>query len=71
MDLARSAEFQLRLSHRHNDGSWSELEARPGHDPAERDPEHYWGASQLFVCRACDEQVRVEVSGDSPSDPPR
>ena len=70
MDLARSAEFQLHLTHRHSDGSWSELEPRPV-DPAERDPEQHWGASQLFVCKACDEQVRVEVSGDSPDDPPR
>jgi hypothetical protein len=70
MDLARSAEFQLRLTHRHSDGSWSELEPRP-HDAAERDPEQRWGASQLYVCRRCDEQVLVETSGDSPSDPPR
>ena len=69
MDLARSAEFQLRLSHRHNDGTWSDLEPRPGHDPAERDPEQRWGASQLFVCRSCDEQVRVETSESS--NPPR
>jgi len=71
MDLARSAEFQLRVTHRHNDGSWSDLEPRPDHDPAAHDPEQRWGGSQLFVCRTCDEQVRVETTGDSPSDPPR
>jgi hypothetical protein len=70
MDLARSAEFQLRLSHRHTDGTWSDLERRPGHDPAERDPEQHWG-SQIFVCPSCDEQVRVETAGESPLDPPR
>jgi hypothetical protein len=68
MDLARSAEYQLRLTHRHNDGSWSELEPRETHDPATRDPEQHWGASKLYVCRACDEQVMVETP-DAPRDP--
>jgi hypothetical protein len=65
MDLARSAEFQLRLQHRHNDGSWSELEPAEDHDPAARDPEQHWGASKLFVCRACDEQVMVEAPAET------
>ena len=71
MDLARSAEFQFRLSHRHSDGTWADLEPRPVVDPAERDPEPHWGGAQLFVCKTCDEQVRVETTGESPSDPPR
>jgi len=65
MDLVRSADVQLRLQHRHNDGSWSELEAREGHDPAARDPEQHWGSYRLFVCKACDEQVMVEAADNA------
>ena len=60
MDLARSAEYGLRLRHRHNDGTWSDLEPMHDHDPAERDPERGWATGTLYVCKACDEQVMVE-----------
>ena len=55
-----SAEFLLRLEHRHSDGSWSELEARPSHhDPADLDPERGWANGKIYACPVCDEQVRV------------
>ena len=70
MDLARSAEYQMQLRHRHNDGTWSNLEPRPDHDPASHDPEQRWGNYTLYVCQACDEQVMVEKSDDA-GRPPR
>ena len=64
MDYGRTAEFELRLRHRHNDGSWSELERRQPHDAADRDPERDWGSGTIYVCRTCDEQVSVETVPD-------
>jgi hypothetical protein len=55
-----SAEYLLRLEHRHSDGSWSELEPRRSHhDAAEHDPERGWAIGKIFRCRTCDEEVRV------------
>jgi len=51
---------ELMLEHRHADGSWGELQ-RAHHDPADHDPERGWKESSLFVCKTCDEQVRVGV----------
>jgi hypothetical protein len=66
MDLAQAAEFQLRLRHRHSDGSWSELERRPDHDPASHDPERDWTSGlSLYVCKACDEEVLVDTSNEA------
>ena len=53
---------ELQLEHRHNDGSWGELEPRPSHhDPAAHDPERDWASGTIYVCRTCDEEVRVSV----------
>ena len=60
MDLARSAEFQLHLTHRHSDGSWSDLEPRPV-DPADHDPERTWAAGRIYVCQRCAERIRVTM----------
>jgi hypothetical protein len=58
MDLSRIASFDIQ--HRHSDGSWSTLEPRPSHhDPADHDPERDWASGTIYVCKACDEQVRV------------
>ncbi len=67
-----SAEFLLRLEHRHSDGSWSQLEPEhSGHDPAEHDPERSWANGQIFRCGKCDEQVRVidRVEAGGPARP--
>jgi hypothetical protein len=59
---------ELKLRHRHNDGSWSDLEpATEIHDPAQVDPERGWALGHLFRCRTCDEEVSVLV-GDPVSD---
>jgi hypothetical protein len=54
------ADFALRLEHRHEDGSWAQLEARPSHhDPAEHDPERGWANGRIYVCSSCNEEIRV------------
>jgi hypothetical protein len=69
MFQTNSASLSLHLEHRHNDGSWSPLEARPSrHDAAEFDPERAWATGRVFACTTCDEQVRVT---DLPSDSDR
>jgi hypothetical protein len=57
---------ELTLEHRHNDGTWGALEP-VHHDPADHDPERDWGRAELFVCKSCEEQVRVSHSGDARS----
>ena len=69
MDLGRTAELELRLQHRHSDGSWSPLEPRSPHDAASLDPERGWPNGRLYVCKACDEQVIVEDPADPESEP--
>lgn len=59
MDPRMSA-MTVRLQHRHNDGSWSDLERR-AHDPAGGDPERGWADAQLFVCTTCEEEVRIST----------
>jgi hypothetical protein len=53
-------DFEVRLMHRHEDGSWAELDADPTHhDPAQHDPERDWGRWRIFRCRTCHEVVTV------------
>lgn len=60
MNLAAFEELMLR--HRHTDGTWGRLEARPAHhDPADHDIERAWQDGRLYVCTTCDEQVQVAV----------
>ena len=62
--------LELEFQHRHSDGTWAEMEAVPEEavpeDPAELDPERDWANGQLFVCKACGEQIRVAHAGDEP-----
>jgi hypothetical protein len=68
MDQMRQAELELRLSHRHHDGAWSEMR-RVHHDPAEHDPERAWERGQVFQCTSCDERVVVaDPVTDAPLD---
>jgi hypothetical protein len=57
--------YQVQLQHRHTDGSWGDMEAMPD-DPANHDPERGWEEGQLFLCKACGDQVRVSHAGDEP-----
>ncbi len=59
--------LELQLQHRHSDGSWGEME-RSHHDPADHDPERDWANGQLFVCKACGEEVVVSHPLDQPGD---
>jgi hypothetical protein len=49
----------MMVQHRHNDGTWSDLERRPAHDPAENDPERGWAVGHIYVCTSCEEEVRI------------
>jgi hypothetical protein len=59
MDLSRIAGLSLDIQHRHSDGSWGTFEQRSHHDAAEHDPERDWASGTIYVCKSCDEQVRV------------
>jgi hypothetical protein len=61
---ARLAE--LKLQHRHNDGSWSPLQPAH-HDAAAHDPERDWLNGQRYVCTDCGEEVRITASDRLPA----
>jgi hypothetical protein len=67
-ELSRLAEAQLRLEHRHADGTWGRLEARPDHTATDHDPERDWEEGRVYACPTCDEMVRVgpAVQGSDP-----
>ncbi|HSK53454.1 MAG TPA: hypothetical protein VLA44_11910 [Clostridia bacterium] len=61
---------EISLQHRHADGTWSTLEPAH-HDPAQHDPERDWSQGAIFVCKVCEEEVRVAPrtgTGDDPHD---
>ena len=53
---------ELILHHRHDDGSWAQME-RVEHDSAEYDAERTWMRRAIFRCTTCDEQVMVTDGG--------
>jgi hypothetical protein len=59
-------ELDLRMQHRHSDGSWGTLKPREPHSPSEVDQERDWPNSRLFACTSCDELVRVAPADDEP-----
>ena len=64
MDM-RLLELQLRVEHRHDDGTWGRLERRE-HTAVDHDPERDWANATIYQCATCDEQVRFQVE---PGDP--
>jgi len=51
---------QLRMEHRHSDGSWVELaQQRSAHDAADVDLERAWATRMIFSCTACEETLTV------------
>ena len=58
---------EMRLEHRHNDGSWSALQPAH-HDASAHDPERDWINGQVFVCTDCGEEVRISQSDSQRSD---
>lgn len=70
MDRMRLAEIELRMQHRHADGSWGDLERRPAHhSPSDHDPEREWGNGVIYRCTTCDEEVRVAPLKDEDAPP--
>jgi predicted PP-loop superfamily ATPase len=60
---------QLRLEHRHSDGTWATLEPEtPHHDSAEHDAERGWLQGKIFRCTRCEEEVRVSVEPGTESE---
>jgi hypothetical protein len=54
------ADDSFVVEHRHSDGSWGRMEGRPEHhDPAQHDPEQGWQYGHVFVCKSCEEEVRI------------
>jgi hypothetical protein len=62
----RFLEMQLRIEHRHNDGSWGRFEPRPSHHTSvEHDPERGWADGRIYECTSCDELIRVVPDAES------
>ncbi len=54
------SEVELRVQHQHNDGSWSTLQrSTEAHDAAELDPEQEWQRGHIYICKKCQERVRI------------
>ncbi len=69
MDFGRIAELELRVQHRHSDGTWGALEPKfEHHDPAAHDPERDWGVGTIYICKACGEGLAISRI-DDPGDP--
>jgi hypothetical protein len=67
MDMLQ--EYQYRVEHQHNDGSWSGLDEERAHehDSASHDPERDWSI-RTFRCVSCGEVMRL-LSRTSPPAP--
>jgi hypothetical protein len=52
----------FHLEHQHSDGTWASMEpeTKP-HDPADIDPEREWERGHVYICRSCQERVRVSI----------
>ena len=63
-----TADLLRTFEHRHDDGSWATMEPSH-HDPASHDDEAGWSEGVVFVCKGCDEQIRVRRREDEASRP--
>ena len=61
---------ELRLEHRHSDGSWSAMEPNP-HESSDHDAERSWLRRRIFRCATCEEQVAVTEGADEGGTPDR
>jgi hypothetical protein len=59
-------ELDLRVQHRHSDGSWGNFAPREPHSPAEVDPERTWANGRIWACSTCDEKVLVAPVDEEP-----
>jgi hypothetical protein len=71
MDANLRIAQDLRLDHRHDDGTWSPMEPAQ-HGQPEHDAERSWLRGRIFRCTTCNEEVRVNEGGDEAigSEPP-
>jgi hypothetical protein len=53
----------LKVEHQHADGSWETMDPEEVLNPAEFDPERDWSRGHVFVCRTCEETVRITPQG--------
>jgi len=62
----------LRLEHRHSDGTWSPMEPAH-HGQPEHDSERGWLRGLIFRCTTCSEEVAVTqgVQEEGAADPER
>ena len=57
-------EVYYKVSHRHKDGGWGDMEEVPSHHSAPaHDKERMWGIGRLFRCTSCDEDVTLVPPG--------
>jgi hypothetical protein len=64
-DSSRIVEIEYRISHRHKDGSYADMEEIPQHhSPVPHDPERSWGVRRIFRCKTCDEYATIVPGGE-------
>ena len=59
---------ELRLEHRHSDGSWSPMTPNH-HESADHDAERSWLRRRIFRCATCAEEVAVTVGPEEDGEP--
>jgi hypothetical protein len=61
------AEELYRIQHRHNDGTYADMEEVPTHhDAAQHDPERWWSKVRVFRCTKCEESLVIGPEEDAP-----
>ncbi|MFL5779483.1 MAG: hypothetical protein ACJ761_11170 [Chloroflexota bacterium] len=61
------AEYNLRLQHRHGDGSWGEFKPARDHAPSQHDPERQWSKGTIYACAQCQEEMLVVHDREQPT----
>jgi hypothetical protein len=71
VDQIRFIQSDLRIQHRHDDGSWGDMiEERPHEDAAEHDIERAWATGRIFRCSSCADAITVVPTGaEDPGQP--
>ena len=60
-------EVYYKVSHRHKDGGWGDMEEVAIHRSSAHDKERLWGIGRLFRCTSCDEDVTLIPPGSEPA----
>jgi hypothetical protein len=65
LDPNRAIEIEYRISHRHKDGSYAEMqEVRQHHSPSDHDQERSWGIRRIFRCNTCEEYATIVAGAE-------